>query len=473
MLFNSGQFFVFFVVVFFLYWIIPSLRVRNLILLVASVYFYISWNAYLALVIVVTTAIDYLLALRMEGASEESSKKFCLLVSICMNLGLLCYFKYLGFFARTFEPLIQVVAGPVTLPNLDIILPIGISFYTFEAINYSMDVYRGYTKAERNLGHFLLFITFFPHLVAGPIVRARSFLPQIRRKKRFCWIRFELGVQYFVMGLFKKLALADRMALLADPIFAEPTRFSSWAVLIGVLAYTIQIYCDFSGYTDMAIGLAHMLDFRLAQNFNMPYSSVNISEFWRRWHISLSSWLRDYLYIPMGGNRGRELQIYRNLMMTMLIGGLWHGANWTFVAWGGLHGLYLVVYRGWGGWRKKMQKDVFIHPWLDLLLSWILTQAAVVFAWILFRAPDFSTAQNVYSKLFLLQSGADLPIDASSFFVTLLVVAAATWVGRRQLWSAWADRLPAALIGPCYAVVFILAILLAPDFGQPFIYFQF
>src|SRR5262249_35572853 len=250
-----------------------------------------------------------------------------------------------NFFLGSLENTLRALGADATMPVLRVILPIGISFYTFEAINYTVDVYRGQVKAERNLAHFMLFITFFPHLVAGPIVRARDFLPQIGRRKHWNWARMNLGAQYLLLGLFKKMAIADHMALFSDSVFANPGAYSSTAVWCATLAYALQIYCDFSGYTDMALGAAHLLGYKLALNFNMPYVAVNVSDFWRRWHISLSSWLRDYLFIPLGGSRGSNAKTSRNLLVTMVLGGLWHGASWTFIAWGLLHGMLLVGHR--------------------------------------------------------------------------------------------------------------------------------
>src|SRR5205823_8430177 len=320
--------------------------------------FYASWNKWLALIICVSTAMDYLVARGMDATDRPGWRKALLGLSLVANLGLLCYFKYVNFFLQPLREALRAVHAGYTIPVLDVILPIGISFYTFEAINYTVDVYRKKVRAERSLAHFMLFITFFPHLIAGPIVRARDFLPQMRRPKRWDWARLHLGAQYLLMGLFKKMAIADRMALYADPVFAEPARYGSGAVWLAVLAYALQIYCDFSGYTDMALGTAHLLGYKLAKNFDMPYLAVNVSEFWRRWHISLSSWLRDYLFIPLGGSRGTERQTCRNLLVTMALGGLWHGANWTFVVWGILHGLLLIVHRTFQGICRQ-------HPRLD------------------------------------------------------------------------------------------------------------
>src|SRR6266404_4931521 len=306
MLFCSQQFFLFFTVIFIAYWSLRWHQLRVWLLTGASFYFYARWNQKLALLICISTAMDYLIALGMDRSTVSWRRKFLLGVSLLANLGLLCYFKYANFFLDSMDQALHALGAEASFPVLNVMLPIGISFYTFEAINYTMDVYRRRIPAERNLGNFMLFITFFPHLIAGPIVRARDFLPQIRRRKRFDWARMQLGVQFFLMGLFKKLAIADRMALFAGPVFEHPEQYNTGAIWLAVLAFALRIYCYFTGYTDMALGSAHMLGYKLAQNFNMPYLAVNVSDFWRRWHISLSSWLRDYLKCASGARSRRH-----------------------------------------------------------------------------------------------------------------------------------------------------------------------
>jgi alginate O-acetyltransferase complex protein AlgI len=311
-----------------------------------------SWSEELACLVAATSAMDYLIGRGMDATKRRFPRCFLLMFSLVMNLGLLCYFKYMNFFLESLHNAMRSMGEipETTFQALDIILPFGISFYTFEAISYTIDVYRRKIPAERSLPNFMLFILFFPHLVAGPIVRAGDFLPQAARPKRFSWLRMQLGVQWFLMGLFMKMAIADRMAIYSDPIFTDPGTFSTSAIWLGVLAFALRIYCDFAGYSAMALGCAHMLGYKLTINFRMPYLSLNVSEFWRRWHISLSTWLRDYLFIPLGGSRGSGWKTARNLMITMLLGGLWHGANWTFLIWGGLHGAMLVTHRLFRNW---------------------------------------------------------------------------------------------------------------------------
>ncbi|HVC98965.1 MAG TPA: MBOAT family protein [Pirellulales bacterium] len=474
MLFCSEQFLLFFTLVFVVYWSMPWRAARVYLLLAASFYFYASWNQWLALIIGVSTTIDYFVARGMDAGDNPRRRKLLLSVTVIANLGLLCYFKYANFFLRSLEEAMQAAGSTTSLPLLKVILPIGISFYTFEAINYAVDVYRRHVRAERNLAHFMLFITFFPHLVAGPIVRARDFLPQIRRTKHWDWARMQLGAQFFLMGLFKKLAIADRMAMFADPIFAHPEQYRTSAAWLAVLAYALQIYCDFSGYTDMALGSAHLLGYKLAKNFNMPYASANISEFWRRWHISLSSWLRDYLFIPLGGSRGTGWQINRNLMITMTLGGLWHGASWTFVVWGVLHGALLIGHRAFREFclaRPRLTAILATFPGAAARIS--LTFFTVSLAWIFFRATTFTAAAEMFHRMFTRQTGMGLPLHKQSLIVLALVVLVAHVAAGSGAWRRLAPRLPAPVLGMSYAMVLTLALLLAPDSGKAFIYFQF
>ncbi len=474
MLFCSQAFLLFFIVVFLAYWATPSNRLRTAILLVASFYFYATWNKWLALVIGVSTALDYGLALGMERSASRHVRKGLLTISLTANLGLLAYFKYANFFLDSLREAMRAMGSETSLPVLNVILPIGISFYTFEAINYTVDVYRRRIPAERNLAHFLLFITFFPHLVAGPIVRSRDFLPQIRRTKRWDSARMHLGVQYFLIGLFKKLAIADRMAAFADPVFAQPGQYGSYAVWIATLAYAIQIYCDFSGYTDMAIGCAHMLGYKLSPNFNLPYCARNVSEFWRRWHISLSSWLRDYLFIPLGGSRGTAWRTNMNLMITMTLGGLWHGASWTFVVWGALHGGLLIAHRGLRTVMAKLPsaERLLLSPG-GTAARVLTTLACVCVGWVFFRATSFGTALEMIRRLSWPHEGLSSPAPTDSFWATLVLGGVCQTLSYHGVWTKLVARLPEPVLGFTYATALSLSLLLASEASQPFVYFQF
>ena len=474
MLFCTQAFLFFFLIVFGCYWAVPNDRFRVVLLLAASIYFYSCWNAWLSLLIVVSTAVDYTIARSLDRSQNEAARRAMLAISICFNLGLLCYFKYANFFLESLGELLRLIGAEASLPTLQVILPIGISFYTFEAISYVVDVYNRRIAAERSLPHFLLFILFFPHLVAGPIVRARDFSPQIARHKRWNWMRMQHGVELFLLGLFKKLAIADRMAAVADPIFADPEAFRTSSVWIGVLAYSLQIYCDFSGYSDMAIGIAHMFGFKLGVNFRMPYLARNVAEFWHRWHISLSTWLRDYVFIPLGGSRGTSWQTHRNLMITMILGGLWHGASWPFVMWGVLHGGLLVmhrVFRQWCGRRDSLTRALESSAGTAARIAF--TFVVVSLGWVLFRAPTMTDAWKVYHRLFVPAHGGGAPLPIVSMLVLIGVAAAAHLLGESGIWRRWWERMPSGAQALAYVSVALLAALLAPASGKAFIYFQF
>jgi alginate O-acetyltransferase complex protein AlgI len=480
MLFCSQQFVWFFVIVFVVYWTIPWRSARVWLLLAASFYFYASWNHYLALLIAVSTLADYLIARGLDAFTAPRWRKTLLALTLVGNLSLLAYFKYANFFLHSVEEALTLAGHSASLPVLKVMLPVGISFYTFEAINYTVDVYRRKLPAERNLGHFMLFITFFPHLVAGPIVRARDFLPQVRRKKRWNWWRFQVGAGYIVLGLLKKMAISDRMALFADPVFLHPELYQTYAIWIATVAYAVQIYCDFSGYTDLALGTAHLLGYRLALNFNLPYLAANIADFWRRWHMSLSSWLRDYIYIALGGSRGAACpacqgrRTDRNLMLTMMLGGLWHGAAWTFVAWGVLHGAYLVGHRRFGLFAAARPRfQALLGSWPGTALRIGLTFFAVLIGWVLFRANDFENALSVYKGLFTSQLGLPAPMPTHTFGWLLAGVVVAHLLGASARARRLGERLPAPVVGFGYAAMVVVAMLLAPDAGKAFIYFQF
>jgi len=474
MLFCSLDYALFFATVLALYWACPRPRVRVYLLLAASLYFYARWNRWLAVLIAASSTADYAVGLGIEASTSARVRKGLLVFSLAANIGMLAAFKYANFFLGSLEAALLACGARAPMPVLRVVLPVGISFYTFEAINYTVDVYRGRARAERDLARFVLFVTFFPHLVAGPIVRARDFLPQVGRALRWDWARAELGAGLFLMGLFKKLAIADRMALYVDPVFARPEAYGTGATWVATIAYAIQIYGDFSGYTDMALGSAHLLGYKLAPNFRMPYLAANVGEFWRRWHISLSTWLRDYLFIPLGGSRGTAARTARNLLITMTLGGLWHGASWTLVAWGALHGLALVVHRGFRACcRARGPLDEALSTPLGTAARVGLTFLTVAVGWVFFRATTFAGAASVLRRLFVPHNGAGPPLPTGAFWALLAVVALAHAAGMRLGWRAISARLPAPALGLGYAAALTLALLLAPGAGNPFIYFQF
>ena len=441
MVFTSWAFVLFFACVLGALSLAPSRRSRQLIILVSSTVFYGYWNKLYLLLLATPSIIDYVCAKWIEDTNDERARKRWLIVSIATNLGLLGYFKYTNFFLGTTANLIGR-----HYEQLAILLPIGISFYTFKTLSYTIDVYRRKIPACRDWWQYAMFVTYFPELIAGPIVRASVFLPQMTRSLRPSWKRASVGLQLILLGASKKLLIADRVAILPDAVFARPGAFGSWSVISAVVAYSLQIYCDFSGYSDIAIGVSRIIGFDLPENFNMPYLSTSVTEFWRRWHMTLSQWLRDYLYIPLGGNQKGHLRTYFNLMITMLLGGLWHGANWTFVIWGIMHGTALAANKFWA---EKMGDRIR----LPKLISWAATYAFVCICWIFFRAPDFHTASVILRKITFLDRGG-----VNYFFLPLVlalpVVVAAHWLGSEVENHAIKLRFPRYILAPRWAESF-------------------
>lgn len=477
--FQTSGFLGFLFAVGLVYWLMPRkwIQARVWLLVVASFHFYAAWNASLAFLVTGTATLDYVLARLIQAAPGRGQKRMLVGASVSMNLAILGYFKYRGFFLNELHALVGRLGtdpGFTTLSPLDILIPFGISFYTFEAISYAVDVYRGKVEAERRLSNFLLFILFFPHLVAGPIVRAGDFLRQTRRVHRWDWVRVEVGVQFFLMGVFKKFAVADRMAQFCDPILADPEKYNGSALWLATLAYALRIYADFSGYSDMAVGTAHLFGYRLTQNFAMPYLSANVSEFWRRWHISLSTWIRDYIFIPLGGSRGSSLATDRNLLVAMLLGGLWHGASWGYVVWGGLHGLMLVGHRHFArfaearpGLKARLDSNI------GTVLRTALTFLAVSVCWVFFQ-PDLHKALIMLERMFTaFATGAPLPLPNRSLWYTALFILACHLLVAKGVWERVWPRLPPIVVGAAYALVLNEAMVLAPEQNQAFIYFTF
>jgi D-alanyl-lipoteichoic acid acyltransferase DltB (MBOAT superfamily) len=382
MLFNSLDFFVFFAIVYLAYLCLPH-RGQNRMLLVASYVFYGWWDWRFLSLIFISTLVDYTAGLRLHAASDPRKRRLWLLASLVCNLGLLGFFKYYDFFADSLEASLGALGFDARVLHLHLVLPVGISFYTFQTLSYTIDIYRERLRPTRNFLDFALFVSFFPQLVAGPIERAVSLMPQITQPRRLTPEQFRDGVYLVFWGLFKKVVIADHCALIVNEVFGHHGGHGGAEMLIAVYAFAFQIYGDFSGYTDIARGVSKLMGFELMLNFNLPYFSSNPSEFWRRWHISLSSWLRDYLYISLGGNRAGRFATYRNLMLTMVLGGLWHGASWTMVLWGFYHGLLLVVHRAYTGWRPpRAEQPSTAGRALRILAFFQLT----CLGWLIFRA---------------------------------------------------------------------------------------
>ena len=473
MLFCSQNFLLFFVAVFTVYWLLPWQRARVWLLLLCSFVFYASWNHWLAAIICVTTFADYAIALAMDTSSSPRGRKVFLVLSVAMNLSLLAYFKYVNFFLRSLEDVLQAAGASASLPVLSILLPIGISFYTFEAISYTVDVYRGRIRAERNLGHFMLFILFFPHLIAGPIVRAADFLPQIRRRKRWQWSRLNLGLQFFFMGMVKKLVIADRLALLVDPVFADQGLYGTGTLWLTMAAWAIQVYCDFSGYSDMAVGCAHMLGYRLCQNFNMPFLAANITDFWRRWHMSLGSWLRDYVFIPLGGSRGAFWQTGRNVILTMTLCGLWHGAAWPFVMFGFLQAVLMIIHMMFRGFcARRPTLDALLQTPAGTALRVSVTLLSFCITLVIWRAPTLYDGWEMVQALVVPRSDQLLQ-SMTSVWWCMLLVAICHALAHRDLWKRLSANVPAPVMGFGHALSLTAALLLVAGAGRAFVYFQF
>ena len=428
-----------------------------------------------------STFIDYAVGIGIEDATSERKRKSWVLLSLCLNLTVLGFFKYYGFFERNVRDVVEWLGLTPSWEPLKVFLPYGISFYTFQSLSYSLEVYRKKLPAERNFLNLAMFVAFFPQVVAGPIVRAMSFLPQTRIMPTWAKVDVRGFLTLFFIGFVKKACVGDTLGGVADIYFSAPERFNALSAWAGTMCYAGQIYCDFSGYSDMAIAVAGLLGYELCLNFNFPYFSRSITEFWQRWHISLSSWLRDYLYISLGGNRGTKLFTYRNLMLTMLLGGLWHGASWTFVIWGGLHGLALIVHREWHNRTKDSAAVQATMRWLAVPLTfyWICT------TWIVFRSQDvvengkvgkegWDIAARALRAFVLWDSGGGTRQIGTIWLWFLLAALAVVHFGNSRKWMAtWWRRVPAwgyfALLGMGWA----LALFMKPTVYKQFIYFQF
>ena len=473
MLFNGAHFLLFFPVVLALFWAVrrcPRLRIG--LLLMASFYFYASWSLTYALMMLGMTAIDYTVAGRIAAAEQQQARRRWLIVSLVSNLGILFAFKYFNFLADAVTSMASALGHSITIPHHSLELPLGISFFTFEALSYTVDVYRGALQPARSLARFALFISFFPRLIAGPIIRAATFLPQIDIEPKWDESRARDGLSMILGGLFKKILIADILATtIVDPVFSDPSAHGSWMLLIAMYAYAFQIYYDFSGYSSVAIGAAKMLGFDLPINFNRPYLATSLRDFWRRWHISLSTWLRDYLYIPLGGDRGSAWRTARNLAIVMVLGGLWHGAACGFVLWGAAHGLMLGVGRYFHSVTGIDADDKF-QPLASRIVRVLFTFHLVAGCFVLFRAGDFATAQVFWTRMLSFHPDADA-VSPLAYAVLLLGVllelAPRNLVGTlREV----VERVPAPIQGGLIAGSVLLFTVLGES-AAPFIYFQF
>jgi D-alanyl-lipoteichoic acid acyltransferase DltB (MBOAT superfamily) len=482
MLFHTWVFFVFFLIVYTVYLVVRrNNRLMNLWLMLASYTFYGWWNPWYLLLLFGTSAIDYLMVVLMER--KQSTRKLWLVISLVSNFGFLGYFKYSGFITENLNALIArlgtsaMLPDPAAYPNAllglcgapenwmftHVILPIGISFHTFQSMSYTIDAYRGTIQTERSIVRFLTFVSFFPQLVAGPIERASNLLPQLQKTPQITRQDLSDGLSLFLVGFFKKVALADYLAKYVDPVYGNPGHFQAPALILATLAFGWQIYFDFSGYTDMARGIAQLMGFRLMLNFNNPYTATSLGDFWNRWHISLSTWFKDYLYFPLGGSRGGTFRTYRNMFITMLVSGVWHGAAWTFVMWGGMHAL------GRGPTRELEQTD-FYRNRVPRLVKQLLVFTFVTFTWIFFRAQTLSDAWLVISRMFTTRW-----VDPH-FPLLMAVLILAVWLYQLVYTSGVTLRryleVQPVRVGLATSMIVYLLIVAQPSTKQ-FIYFQF
>ena len=479
MLFNSIGFALFFPVVFALYWAVPQryLRAQNLLLLLASCFFYACWDPRFLGLLLFSTLLDHYTGLRVGAATDERVRRAWFWLSVSVNLGFLGVFKYYDFFAVSFAEGLARLGLKADPCTLNVVLPVGISFYTFHGLSYVIDIYKRRITPERDLVTYALFVSFFPLLVAGPIERATHLLPQIKRPRTFNYARAVDGARQALWGLFKKVVIADTCAGYADAIFNAPEGRAGSTLLLGAVFFAFQIYCDFSGYSDIALGTARLLGIELLRNFAFPYFSRDIAEFWRRWHISLSTWFRDYLYIPLGGSRAGRWKKVRNTFIIFLVSGFWHGANWTFLAWGFLNALYIMpsVVRGANREHLDIVARGRLLPTPREAVAMALTFALTVFAWIFFRAPSIGAAFS-YVHDMLSASLFTIPdVRPSALFAGIAAFMAVEWAGREGPYAlaGMGNALRAAWMRWAAYLLLLACILFFAGKEQQFIYFQF
>ena len=481
MLFNSISFAIFLPIVFFLYWFITNknLKLQNILLLVASYYFYACWDWRFMFLLMFSTFLDYYTGLKIEENKKQNLRKFWLWLSVGINLGFLGFFKYYNFFAESFAEMLQNFGLQVNPWTLKVILPVGISFYTFHGLSYVLDIYFKRIKAERNFVEYAVFVSFFPLLVAGPIERATHLLPQIKVKREFSYEKAVDGMRQILWGLFKKMVIADNCAVFANQIFANSATASGSELVLGALFFTFQIYGDFSGYSDIALGTARLFGIDLLRNFAFPYFSRDIAEFWRRWHISLSSWFRDYLYIPLGGSKGGNWMRIRNTFAIFLVSGFWHGANWTFIIWGFLNALFImpsIILKTNRNNLEIVAMNKLIPSFRDVF-NILLTFSLTVFAWIFFRAESVHHAIEYISGIFN-ASLFTIPDVKTAAYATLILIAFfmfIEWIGREHQFALqdFLVKKPRFIRWLFYGFIILLIGLFLQTHETPFIYFQF
>jgi len=484
MLFNSIEFAIFLPIVFVLYWFVTNknLKLQNLLLLSASYFFYAWWDWRFLSLIIFSSTIDYIVGLKLLESTDERKRKILLLISIFVNIGFLGFFKYFNFFSESFVQAFTLLGQPFEASRLNIILPVGISFYTFQTLSYSIDVYRRKIEPTKDIISFFSFVSFFPQLVAGPIERATNLLPQFYKKRNFNYLNAVDGLKQILWGLFKKVVIADNCAIIANDIFANYASYSGSTLVLGAVFFAFQIYGDFSGYSDIAIGTARLFGFNLMQNFAFPYFSRDIAEFWRRWHISLSTWFRDYLYIPLGGSRGSTNKKIRNIFIIFIVSGFWHGANWTFIIWGALNAIYFLPLLLLSRNRDNLNiaGEGKVLPSIREVVNILLTFSLTVFAWIFFRAESvthaFSFIKHICNNLYI-EIPNILAVGKWHILITctlILIFTTIEWMGREGQYAIekYSRNWNRGLKWMFYYLI-ILAIFIYSKNQQEFIYFQF
>jgi D-alanyl-lipoteichoic acid acyltransferase DltB (MBOAT superfamily) len=483
MLFNSLNFALFLPIVFILYWFVinKNLKLQNALLLVASYFFYACWDWRFLFLLMFSTLLDYFTGLKMQDAENQNKKRFWFWLSVTVNLGFLGVFKYYNFFAESFSEAISHFGFKVNPCTLSIILPVGISFYTFHGLSYVIDIYKDRIKAERHFVDYAVFVSFFPLLVAGPIERATHLLPQIKKQRTFNYTKAVDGLRQILWGLFKKIVIADNCATFANQIFNNSVDFSGSTLVLGAIFFTFQIYGDFSGYSDIALGTARLFGIELLRNFAFPYFSRDIAEFWRRWHISLSSWFKDYLYIPLGGSKGGNWMRIRNTFIIFVVSGFWHGANWTFIVWGALNALFIMPSIIFKTNRNNMEivAQGKLFPTLKEFFQIVVTFSLTVFAWIFFRAENMSQAlsylSGIFSKSLFSVPNWTFVNDARGTIIMVILFVLIEWLGREQQYAIANLELKynKPLRWSFYVGIVFLLFMCMKTEETPFIYFQF
>ena len=491
MLFNSLHFLMFLSFVLVVYYSLKP-KYRWVLLLVSSYYFYMSWKAEYVILIIISTLIDFIIGKKIFFTQKKKDKKTYLMVSLMTNLGLLFAFKYFNFFSESFRQTLALFSFNFDPLTLKVLLPVGISFYTFQTLSYTIDIYRGKIKPEKHFGRFAVYVAFFPQLVAGPIERAKNLLPQLKLNKKFRPELFIKGIKLIIWGFFKKVVIADRLALFVNLVYNNPADYNGVYLVVSTVFFAFQIYCDFSGYTDIARGIAKMLGIELMVNFKRPYFAKSLGDFWKRWHISLSSWFKDYVYISLGGNKISTFRTYLNIFVVFALSGLWHGANWTFLVWGIIHGMILILSKITFDLRNSITKKLGLNSktsWLKNFMQITITFFIVNIAWIFFRANTISDAMLIITKIFSFETILIFWSTITELFIQWNIPGLNLGLGAYQLSIAMISLILLLIVHMIrehdivikkqwvQATAYMILILLILYFGQfkqyPFIYFQF